>query len=90
MNYEELREKERELAKALIEVREQLAKMDEEKALELLQIAINSLKKFEEITGSEFNCELEVYCDECEESFDTNIPIDDIIQSLKDLKEREF
>ena len=41
MNYEELRERERELAKALIEVREQLEKMDEEKALELLQIAIN-------------------------------------------------
>ena len=90
MNYEELREKERELAKALIEVRDQLAKMDEEKALELLQIAINSLKNFEEITGSEFNCELEIYCDECDKSFDAYVPMGDIIQSLRDLKEREF
>lgn len=90
MNYEELREKERELAKALIEVREQLAKMDEEKAIELLQTAINSLKEFEEITGNEFNCELEIYCEECEKEFDACVPIDYIIQSLKDLKEKEF
>jgi hypothetical protein len=90
MNYEELREKERELAKALIEVREQLEKMDEEKALELLQTAINSLKEFEEITGNEFNCELEIYCDECDKNFDAYVPMGDIIQSLRDLKEREF
>ena len=90
MNYEELRERERELVKALVEVRDQLAKMDEEKALELLQIAINSLKKFEEITGSEFNCELEIYCDECEKEFDAYVSMGDIIQSLRDLKERGF
>lgn len=90
MGYEELRERERELAKALIEVREQLAKMDEEKALELLQTAINSLKEFEEITGNEFNCELEIYCDECDKNFDAYVPMEDIIQSLKDLKERGF
>ena len=90
MNYEELREKERELTEALIEVRKQIEKMDEEKALELLQIAINSLKKFEKITGNEFNCELEIYCDECDKNFDAYVPMGDMIQSLKDLKEREF
>ena len=90
MNYEELREKERKLAKELIEVREQLEKLDDEKAFELLQTAINSLKEFQEITGSEFNCELEIYCDECDKSFDAYVPTDDIIQSLIDLKEREF
>lgn len=90
MTYEELREKEMKLAEELIKVREQLAKMDEEKALELLQIAINSLKELEEITGSEFNCELEIYCDECEKEFDACVSITDIIQSLKDLEEREF
>jgi hypothetical protein len=90
MNYEELREKERELAKALIEVREQLEKMDEEKALELLQTAINSLKEFEELTDNGFNCELEIYCEECEKEFDAYTSIGDIIQSLRDLKEREF
>ena len=90
MNYEELRERERKLAKELIEVREQLEKLDDEKALELLQTAINSLKEFKEITGSEFNCELEIYCDDCDKSFDAYVPMEDIIQSLKDLKEREF
>ena len=90
MNYEELKERERELTKALVEVRKQIEKMDEEKALELLQIAINSLKKFEEITGNEFNCELEIYCDECNTSFDAYVLIEDVIQSLRDLKEREF
>lgn len=83
MNREELRKKEMKLAEELKKVREQLEKLDEEKALELLQTAINSLKEFEEITGTEFNCELEIYCDECEKEFDTCIPIGDIIQSLK-------
>ena len=90
MTYEELRARERELTETLIKVREQLEKMDEEKALELLQIAINSLKKFEEITGNEFNCELEIYCDECNTSFDAYVLIEDVIQSLRDLKERAF
>ena len=90
MTYEELREKERELAKELIEVRDKLAEMDEARAKELLQIAISSLKEFEEITGNEFNCELEIYCDECDKNFDAYIPMEDIIQSLKDLREREF
>ena len=90
MNYEELKVKEMKLAEELKAVREELEKMDEEKALELLQTAINSLKEFEEITGNEFNCELEIYCDECDKSFDDYVPMGDIIQSLRDLKEKEF
>ena len=90
MTYEELREKERKLATELIEVRDKLAEMDEAKAKELLQIAISSLKEFEEITGNEFNCELEIYCEECDKSFDAYVPMEEIVQSLRDLKEREF
>ena len=90
MTYEELKRKEEELCSRLLAVREELAKLEEQKAIELLQTAINSLKEFEEIINNEFNCELEVYCDECDTEIDVCVPIEDIIQSLKDLKEQEF
>lgn len=90
MTYEELIKKEKELVDKLKEVRDEIALRDEKKAKELLQTAIQSLTEFQNITGTEFNCDFEIYCDECEKEFDACVPIDDVIQSLIDLKEKEF
>lgn len=86
MNYEELKAREIKLADELQAVRKEIAKAEEVKAINLLGIAIKSLEDVENIlTNSE--CDFEVYCEECQESFDTYISLADIIQSLRDLRE---
>lgn len=85
MNYEELREKEMKLAEELKAVREELAKAERTKAINLLKIAIKSLEDVDSILlGTE--CYFEVWCDECEQEFDTHISLADVIQSLRDLE----
>lgn len=90
MTYEELIKKEKELVDELKAVKDEIALRDEKRAKELLQIVIQSLVEFQNITGNEFNCEFEIYCDECDKEFDFCVSIDDVVQSLIDLKEKEF
>lgn len=86
MNYEELKEKEMKLAEELKKVREELAKAEQTKAINLLGVAIKSLEDVDNILLSP-DCYFEVYCEECKTEFDTQIMLADIIQSLKDLRE---
>lgn len=87
MNYEELREKEMKLAEELKAVREELAKAERTKAINLLKIAIKSLEEVDSILLNP-DCCFEVYCNECDMKFDAYISLEDVIQSLRDL-ERE-
>ena len=86
MNYEELKAREIKLADELQAVRKEIAKAEEVKAINLLGIAIKSLEDVENILTNS-KCDFEVYCEECQESFDTYISLADIIQSLRDLRE---
>jgi hypothetical protein len=86
MNYEELRVKEMKLAEELKAVREELAKAEQTKAVNLLGVAIKSLEDVDSILLSP-DCDFEVYCEECEAEFDTRVSLADVIQSLKDLRE---
>lgn len=85
MNYEELREKEMKLAEELKKVREELAKAERTKAINLLGVAIKSLEDADSILLNP-DCYFEVYCNECDMEFDTQISLADVIQSLRDLR----
>ena len=85
MNYEELREKEMKLAEELKKVREELAKAERTKAINLLGVAIKSLEDADSILLNP-DCSFEVYCNECDIEFDTQISLADVIQSLRDLR----
>lgn len=86
MNYEELRVKEMKLAEELKAVREELAKAEQTKAVNLLGVAIKSLEDVDSILLS-LDCNFEVYCEECETEFDILVSLADVIQSLRDLRE---
>ena len=86
MTYEELRARETKLADELQAIRREIAKAEEVKAINLLGIAIKSLEDVEDILMNP-ECAFEVYCEECNENFDTYISLADVIQSLKDLRE---
>ena len=85
MTYEELREKEMKLAEELKAVREELAKAERTKAINLLKIAIKSLEDVDSILLSP-DCYFEVYCNECDMEFDTHLSLAEVIQSLRDLE----
>lgn len=86
MTYEELRARETKLADELQAIRREIAKAEEVKAINLLGIAIKSLEDVEDILMNP-ECDFEVYCEECNENFDTYISLADVIQALKDLRE---
>ena len=86
MTYEELRAREMKLADELQAIRKEIAKAEEVKAINLLGIAIKSLEDVEDILSNP-DCDFEVYCEECNENFDTYISLADVIQSLRDLRE---
>ena len=85
MNYEELKEKEMKLAEEIKAVREELAKAEQTKAINLLYIAIKSLEEAMTLLLNP-ECYFEVYCEECEAEFDAQISLSDVIQSLKILR----
>lgn len=87
MTYEELKAKETKLADELQAVRQEIAKAEEVKAINLLGIAIKTLEDVEDILTYP-DCEFEVYCEECCENFDTFVPLADVIQSLRFLREK--
>jgi len=87
MTYEELKAKEVKLADELQAVRREIAKAEEVKAINLLGIAIKSLEDVEDILINA-ECDFEVYCEECNENFDTYISLADVIQSLRVLREK--
>ena len=74
-------------AEELQAVRREIAKAEEVKAINLLGIAIKSLEDVEDIFTN-LECDFEVYCEECNENFDTYISLADVIQSLRDLREK--
>lgn len=86
MTYEELKAEELRLAEKLSQVRKEIAQAEEVKAINLLGIAIKSLEEAEDILANP-DCYFEVYCEECETEFDTQVSLADIIQSLRDLRE---
>lgn len=87
MTYEELRAKEMKLDDELQAVRREIAKAEELKAINLLGIAIKSLEDVEDILTNP-ECDFEVYCEECNENFDTYVSLADVVQSLRDLREK--
>ena len=85
MNYEELKEKEMKLAEEIKAVREELAKAEQTKAINLLGIAIKSLEEVDSLLLNP-ECYFEIYCELCSGEFEAQVSLIDIIQSLKSLR----
>lgn len=88
MTYEELKAKELKLTEELKNVRAEIIMSEQTQAHNLLGLAIKHLEDVDNMMlGTD--CYFEVWCEECEESYDTNVSLADVIQSLKVLREEK-
>ena len=81
--YASLKRKEEELLIQLKELREEIAKAENDIIEEKLDIAIKCLTEVDGMTHSYHRCPIEVYCDGCEETIEADIDLVEIINALQ-------
>ena len=84
--YESLKRKEEELLAQLKEVREEITVAENRIVEEKLNSAIQSLIDVNEMTGSYYRCTIKAYCEDCEETVEFDVDLEEIICSLQQLR----
>lgn len=87
--YASLKSKEEELLAQLKELREEIAIAENGIVEEKLNTAIQCLIEVDGMTHSYHRCPIEVYCECCDETIDTDIDLVEIINALQRVKKEE-
>lgn len=87
--YASLKHKEEELLAQLEELRKEIANAENNIIEEKLNLAIQCLIEVDGMTHSYHRCPIEVYCECCDETIDTDIDLVEIINALQRVKKGE-
>ena len=85
-NYESLKHREEELLAQLEELRKEIANAENNIIKEKLKLAIQCLIEVDGMTHSYHRCPIEVYCESCDETIETDIDLVEIINTLQQLR----
>jgi hypothetical protein len=84
--YSSLKSKEKELLTQLEELREEIAKAENNIITEKLNTAIQCLVEVDKMTSGYYRCTVETYCEGCEEDIDIDIDLAEIIDALQRIR----
>ena len=84
--YASLKHKEEELLAQLKELREEIANAENDIVEEKLNTAIQCLIDVDKMTSGYYRCEVETYCEGCEEDIDVDLELAEIIEALQRIK----
>lgn len=84
--YASLKHREEELLAQLEELRKEIAIAEKDIITEKLNLAIQCLIEVDGMTHSYHRCPIEVYCESCDETIDTDIDLVEIINTLQRLR----
>ena len=84
--YASLKNKEEELLAQLKDLREEIAKAENDIVTEKLNIAIQCLIDVDNMTSGYYRCTVETYCEGCEQDIDVDVYLAEIIDALQQIK----
>lgn len=84
--YASLKNKEEELLAQLKDLREEIAKAENDIVTEKLNIAIQCLIDVDNMTSGYYRCTVETYCEGCEQDIDVDVHLAEIIDALQQIK----
>lgn len=84
--YESLKAKENELLAQLSELREEIKNAENDIITDKLNTALKCLIDVDEMTSGYYRCSIEVYCEECEENFEVDVDLSEIIESIQHIR----
>ena len=84
--YANLKSKEEELLAQLKDLREEIAKAENDIVTEKLNIAIQCLIDVDNMTSGYYRCTVETYCEGCEQDIDVDVHLAEIIDALQQIK----
>lgn len=85
-NYVNLKHREKELLAQLAEVKEELKIAENQIIEEKLNTALQCLADVDEMTNRYYRCSIKAYCENCEEDFDMDIDLAEIIEALQAIR----
>ena len=85
-NYDSLKAKEKELLAQLEELQEEIKNAEEDIIQEKLNTAIQCLKDVDEMTHGYYRCNVETYCEGCEEDIEIDVDLAEIIEALQEIR----
>ena len=85
-DYANLKNKEKELLVQLKRVQDEIKDAENEIVEEKLNTALQYLADVDEMTNGYYRCTIEAYCEECEETFETDIDLAEVISALQQLR----
>lgn len=84
--YASLKSKEKELLAQLEDLREKIAKAENNIIEEKLNTAIQCLVDVDKMTSGYYRCTIETYCNGCEEDIDVDVDLAEIIEALQSIR----
>ena len=84
--YASLKSREEELLAQLKDLREEIAKAENDIVEEKLNTAIQCLADVDQMTNGYYRCTLETYCEGCEEDIDIDVDLAEIIEALQSIR----
>ena len=84
--YASLKSREEELLAQLKDLREEIAKAENDIVEEKFNTALQCLADVDEMTNGYYRCTLETYCEGCEEDIDIDVDLAEITSALQQLR----
>jgi hypothetical protein len=84
--YASLKSKEEELLAQLKDLREEIAKAENDIITEKLNTALQCLADVDEMTSGYYRCTVETYCEGCEEDIEIDVDLAKIIEALQQIR----
>jgi hypothetical protein len=84
--YASLKRKEEELLAQLKELQEEIKNAENDIIVEKLNTALQCLADVDEMTNGYYRCNIETYCERCEEDIDVDVHLAEIIEALQQMR----